>query len=91
MTIPADYGDVDWLLDRVSNFHRESRHVEREYLELRTLLRDAQAVARTDPTNSEVQLRMHYLKRRLEVLEEKHPWLLAGKPPEIAFWMPPSG
>jgi hypothetical protein len=91
MTIPVDYGDVEWLLERHSRFHREYQHVEREYLELRILLRDAETALRAEPEDEERRVRVYYLKKRLEQLEERHPWIALGTPPEIAFWATPSG
>jgi hypothetical protein len=91
MTIPVDYGDVDWLLERLSKFHREYQHVEREYLELRTLLRDAEAALRAEPEDESMRVRVAYFKRRLEDLEARHPWIASGRPPEIAYWVPLSG
>lgn len=91
MTIPVDYGDMDWLLERLSTFHKEYRHVEREYLEIRTLLRDAEADLRANPSAEDLRQRVYYLQRRVEVLEQKYPWLASGKAPEIAFWAPPAG
>jgi hypothetical protein len=91
MTVPIDYGDVDWLLERLSNFHKEYQHVEREYLELRILLRDTETALRAEPEDEQMRLRVYYLKRRLEDLERKYPWIASGRPPEIAFWVPLSG
>ena len=91
MTIPIDYGDVDWVLERLSKFHKEHQHVEREYLELRILLRDAETALRAEPEDENMRVRVYYLKRRLEELERRHPWIASGTPPEIAFWVPPSG
>ena len=91
MTIPIDYGDMDWLLERLSTFHKEYQHVEREYLELRTLLRDAEATLRAEPEAEDMRVRVYYLKRRLEVLEGKYPWIASGKPLEIALWVSQSG
>jgi len=91
MTIPIDYGDMDWLLERLSQFHREYQHVEREYLELRTLLRDAEAALRAEPEAEGMRVKVYYLERRLEDLDARYPWIASGKPPEIAFWVPMSG
>jgi hypothetical protein len=91
MTLPVDYGDADWLLERISTFHKEYRHVEKEYLELRTLLRDAEAALRSQPEDEDSRVRIFYLERRLEDLEAKYPWIASGKPPEIAFWAPMPG
>ena len=76
MTLPTDYGDVEWLLDRLSTFHKEHQHVEREYLELRILLRDAEAALRAEPDDEVMRLRVYYVKQRLEDLEGDIPGLL---------------
>lgn len=91
MTVSIDYGDVEWLLERVCSFHKEHSHIEREHLELRTHLRDAETALRATPEDEEVRLKVYYLRRRLEELEERHPWIVSGKPPEVAYWAPPSG
>lgn len=91
MTLPTDYGDVEWLLERIHKFRQEYQHVEGEYLELRILLRDAEAALRADPEDGEMRLRVHHFKGRLKDLERRYPWLSSGKAPEIAFWAPPAG
>jgi hypothetical protein len=90
-TDSMDYGDVEWLMERLSRFHREHQHIEREYLELRILLRDAEAALRSDPEEEDLRLRVYYLKRRLDELEGRYPWIASGKAPEAAFWVLPSG
>lgn len=91
MVEPVDYGDVEWLLERLSTFHKEYHHIETEYLELRTHLRDAEALLRASPEDETLRVTVYYLTRRLEELEEKYPWIASGKAPEIAFWAPPGG
>ena len=91
MSVPVDYGDMDWLLERMSSFHKEYRHVEREYLEIRTLLRDAEGELRSNPDDDDLRQRVYYLQRRVEVIEQKYPWIASGKAPEIAFWAAPAG
>ena len=91
MTIPLDYGDMEWVLERHAQFHKEYRQAESEYLELRILLRDAEAALRADPDNDDIRVRVYYLNRRLQNLEARFPWLISGHPPEIAFWTAPSG
>ena len=86
-----DIRDPDWLLRRIHKFRKEVQHVEAEYLELRTVLRDAEAALRADPEDGEMRVRIHYLKGRIEDLEKRHPWLVSRKAPEIAFWAPPAG
>ena len=91
MSSDIDLTDPDWLLKRIHKFRQEVQHVEREYLELRVLLRDAEAALKADPENGEMRVRVHYLKGRMEDLENRHQWLVSGKAPEIAFWAPPAG
>ena len=91
MSLDIDLTDPDWLLKRIHKFRKEVQHVEREYLELRVLLRDTEAALRADPENGEMRVRAHYLKGRMEELEKHHSWLVSGKAPEIAFWAPPAG
>ena len=86
MSSDIDLRDPDWLLRRIHKFRKEVQHVEREYLELRTLLRDVEAALRADPEDEEMRLRVHYLKGRIEGLEKRHPWLVSGKAPEIALY-----
>jgi hypothetical protein len=91
MTIRADYGDLDWLLDRISAFHREYQHIEREHHELRILLRDAEAALREATEDALGRMRIYHLERRLADLQERHPWIASGKPSEIALWVPSCG
>ncbi len=67
------------------------RTVEREYLELRDLLRDAQAALGAPPHTHEQKVRVNYLDKRVKDLEEKYPWLLWETPIEMALFSPPHG
>ena len=91
MSFFEDHGDVGAELERIYKFRKEVQHVEREYLEIRVLLRDAEAALRADLEDGEMRVRVHYLKGRMEDLEKRHSWLVSGKAPEIAFWAPPAG
>ena len=91
MSADIDLRDPDWLLRRIHKFRQEVQHVEREYLELRTLLRDAEAALRADPEDGEKRVRVHHYKRRLEDLEGKYPWISSGNAREIGLWAPPAG
>ena len=91
MSFFEDHGDVEAELESIYKFRKEVQHVEREYLELRILLRDAEAALRADPDDGNMRVRVHHYKRRLEDFENRFPWLISGKAPEIAFWAPPAG
>ena len=91
MSSSIDYGDPNWMLRRIHKFRKEVQHVEREYLELRILLRDAEAALRTDPEDGEMHLRVHHYKRSLKDLERQHPWISSGNAREIRLWAPPAG
>jgi len=91
MTVPIDYNDPEWLLERIHQFRQEVRDVEREYLELRILLRDAEAALRADAENGETRVRVHHYKRRLEDLENHYSWISSGTSREIGLWAPPAG
>jgi len=66
--------------------HRNSvQHLEREYLDLRILLRDTEADLRSNPENQELNERVAYLKSRLKDLESRYPWISTGRPSEIPF------
>ncbi|MFC1516714.1 hypothetical protein ACFL7E_08160 [Thermodesulfobacteriota bacterium] len=68
--------------------HRRSvQHLEREYLDLRIRLRDAEAELRSDPQNQELKAQTDYLKDRMSDLEDRYPWISTGRPSEIPFWI----
>jgi hypothetical protein len=84
------YDDPE-VLDEIQSFRKEALGVEREYLELRVLLRDAEADLRDDPENEEFKARVNYLRRRTKDLERRFPWIVSDTPVEIALWAPPHG
>ena len=85
--IPEEY-----VLFRIAWQHRNSiQHLEREYLDLRIQLRDAEANLRSDPKNTELMSRADYLKTRIKDLEDKYTWISTGRPAEIPFWVMPAG
>jgi hypothetical protein len=79
MSFFEDHGDVGAELESIYKFRREVQHVEREHLELRILLRDAEAALRADPEDGEKRVRVHHYKTRLEDLERQHPASLQNK------------
>lgn len=85
--IPEEY-----VLFRIAWQHRNSiQHLEREYLDLRIQLRDAEANLRSDPKNTELMAQADYLKTRIKDLEDKYTWISTGRPAEIPFWVMPAG
>jgi hypothetical protein len=86
-----------WLYDDVremedfQTFQREVRGLEREYLEIRLLLRDAEEELRADPNSEYLGAKVRYLKKRQRDLESRGPRLAADHPLEIALWAPPHG
>lgn len=91
--------DMMWFYDEASEmeefqaFRKETRRVEKEYLELRVLLRDTEAALRSDPENDELKARVEYLKKRLKDLEKRFSWLTSssGMPKEVELWGTPHG
>jgi len=86
-----------WLYDDAremedfQTYQREVRGLEREYLEIRVLLRDAEEDFRADPESEYLAAKVKYLKKRLAGLESLGPRLAADHPLEIALWAPPHG
>ena len=91
MSFFEDHGDVEAELESIYKFRKKVQYVEREYLELRILLRDAEAALRADPEDGEKRVRVHHYKGRLEDLERKNPWISSGQSREIGLWAPPAG
>ncbi|HAA02948.1 MAG TPA: hypothetical protein DCZ69_03320 [Syntrophobacteraceae bacterium] len=86
-----------WLYDDAREmeefqiYQQEVRRLEREYLEIRVLLRDAREEFRADPDSEYLEAKVRYLQKRLKDLESQAPRLAADHPLEIALWAPPHG
>lgn len=82
--------DLMWFFDEApedyKNFRKKALPVEKEYLELRVLLRDAEEALRDDPEDEYNQAKVRYLKKRLKDLEEQAPWLVSGLLQEYGLW-----
>jgi hypothetical protein len=82
--------DLMWFFDDTPEDFRDFRQkalpLEREYLEIRRLLREAEAALRAEPENEYNQARVTYLKKRLKDLEEQAPWLVSGLLQEFGLW-----
>lgn len=81
-----DDPDEEWYV-----FRKETRQVEREYLELRQALRDAEVVLRSNPGDEYLTSRMNYLRKRVEGLEKEHRWISTEVPIEVLLWGVPHG
>ncbi len=79
--------DEPELFERLWNYSKSVQYIEREYLDLRVRLRDAEVDLRSDLQNQELKSRVDYLKSRLKDLESRHPWISKGRPSEIPFWV----
>jgi len=73
------------LFERIYEYRRRIQHIEKEYLDLRIRLRDAEADLRLDSKNQELKTQVDYLKGRLNDLESRYPWVATGRPSEILF------
>lgn len=78
-------------LEEFQAFRGEVLRVEEEHLEIRVGMRDAEAALRADPGNGDLKARLEELRKRLEALEERAPWILSGVPKEILLWEPTHG
>ena len=86
-----------WLYDDAQDMQefqalrKEVKRLEKEYLDLRTQLRDTVAALRSDPDNEYLKAKVEYLRKRLKDIERKAPRLAADHPLEIALFAPPHG
>ena len=86
-----------WLYDELREmedfrlYQKEVRRLEREYLEIRILLRDAEADYRADPDSEYLKAKVKYLQKRQKDLESQAARLAADHPLEIALFAPPHG
>jgi hypothetical protein len=72
-------------------FRKETGQVEREYLELRQALRDAELALQSDPGGESLTSRVNYLRTRVEGLEREHRWIATEVPIEMLLWGVPHG
>ncbi|HAY21836.1 hypothetical protein [Desulfobacca acetoxidans] len=80
----------NWFYDDIPVEYRDLRKfmqpIENEYLELRQLLAQTEKEIKTQGTDAELEARAAYLRKRIEALEVKHPWLVSGLLLEHALW-----
>lgn len=79
-----------WFFDEIPEeyraFRREAQALEREYLELRVLLRDTQAALRSEADDENLKAKERYLCKRLAELEQKAPYLAEDILKEFALY-----
>ena len=75
----------------IYNYRRSIQHIEREYLDLRIRLRNAEADLRLDSKSRNLKEQVDYLKSRLNDLESRYPWVTTGRYSEISFCINQTG
>ncbi|MDD3581210.1 MAG: hypothetical protein PHW74_09335 [Desulfobacca sp.] len=80
-----DYGEME----DYKAFRKQSLSLEKEYLELRVLLRDAEAALRAEPDNADLKAKVDYLDKRVKDLEKQAAWLTGDRPLEYDLWGSP--
>ena len=86
-----------WLYDdckemeEFQHWRGEIKRLEKEYLDLRTQLRDTEADLRSDPNDEYLKAKVKYLNKRIKGIEKMGPRLAADQPLEIFLWAPPHG
>ena len=83
--------DDAWEMEEFQNYQKEVRRIEREYLEIRVLLRDAEEDLRNDPDSEYLRAKVKYLQKRQKDLESQAARLAADHPLEISLFAPPHG
>ena len=79
------------LFRSIYKYRSSIQYLEREYLDLRIRLRDAEADLRSDSKNRELKEKIDYLKGRLKDLEDRYTWISSGRPSEVASCINQSG
>jgi len=69
----------------------EIRRLEREYLELRVVLKDAEAALRDNPEDENFQAKVKYYQKRVRDMEAMNPRFAADSPIEVSLFLPPYG
>jgi predicted transcriptional regulator len=89
--------DPMWFYDEMGEgeewqaFQKEIRPLEKEHLEIRVALRDAQAALRVNPDNEHLKNQVVEWKKRQEEIERKAPWIASDYPWEFFLWGVPHG
>ena len=84
------YDDLNEMND-FNKLREAVRRLEKEYLDLRTQLRDTEAELQSNSDSEYLQAKVKYLKKRLKDMEKKGPRLAADYPLEITLFSAPHG
>lgn len=76
----------DDLPEEYRNFRQYAQTVEREYEELRQILRATEEELMEQPADPNLTTRSAYLLKRLQEMETKFPWLVSDQLLEFALW-----
>jgi hypothetical protein len=80
---------VTWFYDDIPQAYRDVRKfaqaVEQEYQELRQLQAETEERLKNQSTPAELQARAKYLKKKINGLETKFPWLVSEQLIECAL------
>ena len=79
------------VFKEIYNYRHSIQYIEKEYLDLRIRVRDAEADLRLDSKNRELKAQVDYLKSRLDDFESRYRWISTGRHSEIAFCIGQSG
>lgn len=82
--------DLMWFYDEVPeeyrDFRQQAQALEKEHLETRTALKEAQAAQKADPENPSLKTRVTELEAKLADLDKRAPWISQGLPLEMLLW-----
>jgi len=85
--------DLMWFFDEqpedYKTFRKEALAIEKEHMELRTLLAEAENNLKAEPDNENFQAKVSYLSEKIKGLEEKTRWLTSVLALEYALWGTP--
>ena len=73
------------ILKEYQNFREEARRLEKEYLEIRVLVRDAEAALHADPENEEFKAQLEHLRKRQGELERLAPRFSSDVPLQLVL------
>ncbi|MGB3399241.1 MAG: hypothetical protein WBA34_03600 [Candidatus Deferrimicrobiaceae bacterium] len=90
MSIMWFFDDLNEMQD-FNNLREAVKRLEKEYLDLRTQLRDTEVELRSDPDSEYLLAKVKYLKKRLKDIEKMGPRLANDYPLEMALFSAPHG